>query len=875
MPSLREWLIRLGGSVHASRSDKDLEEELRFHLDSATGDARRRSDGQEDAIRHARLSAGSISHSLELLRDQRGLPWLDDARRDLRQTLRIFARARGFTAVAVITLGLGIGAATAMFSVLNAVILRPLAYRDPGTLVVIWTDNVKRQLHETLVSYPLYVEWKERSRSFSDLGLTSPNTPVTLSGPGEAERLDAVRASASIFSILGVSPVEGRTYSPGEERTGEPVAVVSRALAERRFGSAAAALGQVLLLDGEPTTVIGVMPPSFGFPTRDVQLWLPLGERRGRMVVIGRLRNGTTLVQARQEMVGIGKQLAEAYPALAANLEFSGFETNLVPLDYHVTGYETRVALWTLLGAALLMMLIACTNVGTLLLARAAARQRELALKVALGATRGRLVRQMLIEAAALASASGVLGIASAFWILRVLVASAPPDVARMEAVAIDGFVLVFTSAVAVVCSFILGAITAWRAQNVGLDEALREGGRSLGAGARRRRLQQVLIVGELAVTLALLCGAGLVLRSLGEVRRLPLGFETTNTLLFRMVVPNDFSSQQRQRFFDESLNRIRRLPGVRTAGVVSNIFPISLPNATISVEAGVQGPRVHTPVMDDVASPGFFSALRVPLREGRYFRDGDSSDSSPVAIVNERFVREFLGGRQPIGKRFQFVDRRFGNQWITVVGVVGDMRRHRLEQAPYPQVFLPFAQSPSRGADIVIQADVPPLAVASSVVRTVAAIDASVPVYRMSTLEQRLDEFLTNRRFQVRLLSLFAGAAILLAAIGVYGLLRHDVTQRAQEIGVRMAMGASRRDVVALVLRNGLALTGAGLVIGWLAALALASVMGSLVYGISTRDPLTFLLAPLILFGIALIACVEPAWRALRVDPLRALRAD
>ena len=289
--------------------------------------------------------------------------------------------------------------------------------------------------------------------------------------------------------------------------------------------------------------------------------------------------------------------------------------------------------------------------------------------------------------------------------------------------------------------------------------------------------------------------------------------------------------------------------------------------------EAAVEGPRAHAPVVDDAVSTKLFATLRVPLRAGRHFRDGDTQESSPVAIVNERFVREFWGDMDPVGRRFRFADERFGNTWITVVGVVGDMRRGRLEEVPYPQVFLPFAQSPSRGADIVVQTDVPPLSLASRINQTVAAIDPAVPVYRVSTLDHRLDEFLTNRRFQVLLLSLFALASVLLAAVGVYGLLRHAVTQRTPEIGVRLAMGASRRDIVALVLRDGLVLTGAGLIIGWFAALALAGVMGTLVYGISTRDPVTFAVAPIILFSIALIACVEPAWRAIRVNPLRALK--
>jgi putative ABC transport system permease protein len=495
-------------------------------------------------------------------------------------------------------------------------------------------------------------------------------------------------------------------------------------------------------------------------------------------------------------------------------------------------------------------------------------------LRAALGATRARLVRQMLIEAVALASAGGLLGVASAFWILRGLVAIAPLGLPRLETIVIDRFVLTFTIALAVVCSVILGTVTASRAQKIDLEATLRQGGRSHGAAARRP-LQHALIVAEVALTLALVCGAGLLLRSLGEVRRLPLGFESTNTLLFRTVVPNEFSSSQRHRFFEEAAERVHRLPGVRAVGVVSNIFPTRAPDATILVDAKRDGPRGRPPVLDDVATPDFFSALRVPLRKGRYFGRSDEASVSHVAVVNERFAREFWGDDDPVGRRFHFLDKRHGDAWVTVVGMIADMRRNGLEQVPYPQVFLPFAQSPSRGADLVIHTDVPPFSLANNVTRTIAEIDPSVPVYRLSTLEQRLDEFQTNRRFQAWVLSLFASVAILLAAVGMYGVIRYDVTQRTQEIGVRIAVGASSADVVALVLRNGLALTGAGLVIGELTAVALAGLMAALVFGISTRDPVTFVLAPLLLLAVAVAACLEPAWRALRVDPLRALKAE
>jgi predicted permease len=877
MASVREWLLHIWGSLYGGRSDRDLEEELRFHVESATEDARRRHDGPGagDRVRQVRLDAGGVAQSVELMRDQQGWPWLEDARRDLRQTIRMLTKARGFATVTVLTLGLGIAASTVMFSVLNAVVLQPLPYRDPANLVLLWIDDIRRQLHQTFVPYPLYVEWKDRTRAFSDLGFSTPNTPITLSGVGEAERLDAVRATASMFSVLGASPIQGRLYSPQEERNGDRVAVIGRVLAERRFGSATAAVGRVLLVDGEPTTVIGVMPASFAFPGREIQIWRPLGERRARVIVIGRLAGGVQLPQARQHMNAIGQQLAGVYPGLAADPDFPGFATNLVQLDDHVAGRDTRVALWILLGAALLTMSIACTNIGTLLLTRAAARRRELALQVALGATRGRLVRQMLIESAVLALVSAVVGVVSAQWLLRVFVDSLGATIPRSDAIVLDRYVLAFATGLAIVCSVFLGTVSAWRTNRPSLQNALQEGGRSHGVGARRRRLQQVLIVAEVALTLSLVCGAGLVLRSLGEVRRLPLGFDPDNTLLFRMVVPNEFSTQQRRSFFDEATSRLRRLPGVRTAGVIGNLLPVSAPDSGVVVEGGIDPSRGQVPILDDVIGPDTFSALRVALRDGRLFNHEDTTDSTPVAIINERFAREFWGNVRAVGKRFQFLDKRSGGAWVTVVGVVADMRRRRLEDEPGAQVFQPFSQAPSRGADVVIRTEVPPLSLAGSVPRTIAAIDANVPVYRMATLSERLDEFVTTRRFHVVLLSLFASAGVLLAAIGIYGLIRQDVSQRTQEIGVRVALGASRRDVVSLVLRRCLILTGVGTAVGWFASLAIAGVMGSLVYGVSPRDPVTFLAAPIVLFGITIIACLEPTWRAVRLDIFKALRPE
>ena len=453
------------------RVDAQLDAELRDHVERQVADYLRAGMNEPEARRRVRLEFGGLDQVKEQCRDVRATRLIEELIADVRYALRTLRNSSGFTSVAVLCLGLGIGANTAIFSMLNAVVLQPLPYQDAERLVVLWTDDVRRQLHETLVPHPLYRDWKEQSRTFAELGFTTRNTPLTLTGIAQPERLDAARASASMFSVLGVSPLEGRTYSLDEERRGERVAVVSERFAGRWFSSARAAVGKKLLLDGEPTIVIGVMPLGFQFPAPDVQLWLPLGERRARVVVVGRLRPGATLDEARQEMAAIGSELARKYPDVAADPDSAGFGVNLVPLAHQVTGQDTRRALWILLAAVLLVLLISCSNVGSLFVARASARQRDLAVRVALGASRSRLVRQLLVEALTLGLAAGALGLALAVWLVRLLVAFAPIGLPRVESVSIDGYVLAFTITVTLLCGASLGVVAAWQSARMGLDE--------------------------------------------------------------------------------------------------------------------------------------------------------------------------------------------------------------------------------------------------------------------------------------------------------------------------------------------------------------------------------------------------------------------
>lgn len=473
-----------------------------------------------------------------------------------------------------------------------------------------------------------------------------------------------------------------------------------------------------------------------------------------------------------------------------------------------------------------------------------------------------------------LTAVSAALGVALAGWFVRLLVALAPTSVPRLEDVSIDGQVVFFTIAVSLICALVFGGVPAWHVLHQQRGEQLKEGGRGSGPGPGRRRVQRALVVLQVALTFLLVCGAGLLARSLAEVERAPLGFETRGVLILRMVVPEGMSEPARGAFYREVTERARLLPGVSRIGIISNVLTTSTPNATVRIEGRSGGIRVQTPIADDSASPELFSALHAPLRSGRFFSDDDTAQSPLVAIVNDTFAREFWSGERPVGRRFQFLDGRFDDRWVTVVGVVGDMRRDGREHDPFPQVFVPFAQSPSRGADAVILTRTPPLALAASIRQAIAGINPNVPVYRISTLEQRIDAFLTARRFQVTLLSCFAVAALVLAAVGIYGLMRYMVVQRTAEIAVRVAMGATRSRVVGLVLRETLALTCTGLVMGALLALAIMSSVHSLLYGVSPGDPVTFILAPAVLVIVAIVASVEPTWRAMRIDPMTSLRA-
>lgn len=797
----------------------------------------------------------------------------------------MFARAPGFAATVIVVLALGITATTALFSVVNAVLLRPLPYRNPQALAILWTDEARKQIHEALVSYPNYEDWKQQNTVFEDLAFSTAGA-ATISGADIPERIDVAGCSANLFSMMGVSPVLGRVFSASDVEDGQAVAVISYGLWQRRFGGEHDAIGKSIHIDGGRATVIGVLPSSFAFPSNTTDLWQPLSAQRNWPelraerqrplgVVVGRLKAGATLSEAQANMNVIGSQLARQHPELANNPDFPGFHVRVISLADQIRGPAVRTQLWVLLSAVGLVLLIACVNVANLLIAKSSARQRELAIRKALGASRSRLLIQLLIESIVLSLFSGIAGAAFAPVAIRALVRIAPHNLPRVENATLDIRVLLFALGLSILSGLVFGIAPALQTSNIDANDALKAGARGGTSTKASGHLRAFLVASEIAMAVLLLCGAGLLFKSFLRLQEVPLGFQPDGVLAFRIVLPASMDDTRQSTFYEEALQRIQRIPGVESAGSIDNLFMNSSPDTAIIVEGRASAAYGAEQVTDDVITPGFFKSLAVPLKEGRFFSAFDGRTAKHVAIINDTFARRFWPRETPLGKRFEFGDGRFSDPWVTVVAVTGDMRRNGLENQPISQVFLPMAQLPSRGADFVIRTSGDPEALISVVRREIAKVDNAVPVYRLSTLDKRIAESIGPRRFQTFLFGLFAFASVLLAAIGVYGLAHYTVLRRMPEFGVRMALGATSLQVVQLVIEQNLRLTLIGLSLGTCAAFLLTRLIKSMLFDVSITDPLTFALAPLLLMAMVFIACARPAWQATRIDPVTALRYE
>jgi len=799
---------------------------------------------------------------------------------DMRHGFRQLRLNPGFAALAIATLALGIGANTALFSVVHAILIKPLPYHEPERLARVWMDNRRLQMREDWASWLNYQDYKRLGTSFDRMAAFA-NGAANLTSDGEPERVYGARTEASLFDLLRARPLIGRLYTKEEEAAGKAdVWVIGWSLWQRRYGGSRDVLGKRIEMDGRSATIIGVMPPGFRFPTKESEFWSPLvvGEGAKRRVgywlqMVARLKPGTAPEAAQAEMDVVGRQLEQQYPN-----ENAGYGIFVNPLVNHEVG-NTRTPLLMLLGAVGFVLLIACVNVAGLTLARAEARGREVAVRAALGAGRARLAVLMLAEAASLAAIAGAIGLIASWWGVKGLTMLAPPDLPRLDEIGLNTPVLLFALGITGLTSVLFGLAPAWRISRINLNEALREGGRSVAGSIGGQRMRSALVISECMLALMLLAGAGLLLRSLANLRAVDPGFRTTGVLTMQAGPSRTKYPEGPQiiDFYQRWMDRVRGLPGVSGVGAISTLLLTDTPSSgTFTLEGRPPFPPAEQiEATIDRVSPGLFPAMNVKLKYGRFFDDRDRLDTPRAAIINATFAERYWPGRDPVGQRFVFGTPSERNAWITIVGVVEDMHRRGLHRSARLETFAPLAQMPSSAMQLLVATQGDPLALAAAVRAEIRALDSTAPITRVSTVEAELGESMAGRRFQALLLAMFAALALVLAAVGIFGLMYQTVARRTHEIGVRMALGAHSGDVVSMVLRQGLLLTGAGIVLGVLGALALSQTVRGLLFGVAATDPVTYLVAVLLLGGAALVACWLPARRATRVDPLVALRHE
>ncbi|HEX5707633.1 MAG TPA: ABC transporter permease [Pyrinomonadaceae bacterium] len=811
---------------------------------------------------------------------------------DLRYALRGLWKSPSFALVSVIVLALGIGANTAIFSVVNAVVLRPLPYKDPETLVAVWETMPGND--ERSVAPGNFADWRIESRAFEQLAAYS-SAALNLTSDGDPERLSGAAVTPNFFDTLGVAPALGRALTPEDGAREEAVVVLGHGLWQRRFGADARAVGRTLTLDGKPYEVVGVMPQGFAFPER-AELWV--AGQRGSAVppslsaqfpesdlaasrdihiysAVGRLRAGVTSDEARAELSAVMGRLADEHPDTN-----EGLGANVVPLHRQLVG-DVRATLYILLGAVALVLLIACTNVANLLLARATRRERELAIRIALGAGRARLVRQMLTESLLLSLAGGALGLLVALWGIDLFVSLSPGDIPRLGEVGLDARLLGFTLVVSLATGVGFGLLPALQATRLDPQIALREGGAKATEGRRRRRARNLLVVSEIALAQLLLVGAGLLMLSFLRLQAVNPGFDAENVLTARVALPpaKYGDTAKKVAFYDAVLERLRALPGVRSAGLVMNL-PLggSRMNRGFVVEGRPEARADENVTVDyQVVSRDYFETMRIPVRSGRGFTDADTPESPRAALVSESMARKYFPGEDPVGKRIAFGDAKRAESWRTIVGVVGDVRHASMDAQPFPGAYTLYGQDKESWSRVafVVRTEADPKGLAAAVRREILAVDPQQPVSNIQTMEETLSASIKRPRFVTALLGVLASVALALAVVGIYGLMSYTVTERTHEIGVRMALGAQTRDVLRLIVGEGLWLTVAGVGCGLVGALILTRLMSKLLYGVSATDAATFAAVSLVLATVALVACFIPARRATKVDPMVALRYE
>ncbi len=807
-----------------------------------------------------------------------------DLWQDLRYALRTLAKNPAFTSVAIVAIALGIGANTAIFSVVNAVLLRPLPFKNPEQMVMAWENAAHLGFPKNTPSPPNFLDWQRQNTVFAGMAAMVERN-FNLTGVGEPERLDGRRVSANLFDLLGVPALLGRTFVPGDDRPGANVVLLSHSLWQRRFGSDPGVIGRTVTLNGESYVVIGVMPRSVhlpGYGNWQDKLWVPIAftneevtERGNHFLdVIAQMKPGVTLKQAQAEMETIAARLAKQYPRFNTRIG-----ATVTPLHEEIVG-DIKPALLILLGAVGFVLLIACANVANLLLARAAVREKEIALRLALGASRSRLTRQFLTESVLLAFLGAGLGLLLALGGVRVLKTFVPSMILQIQAINIDGKVLLFTASIALLTGIVFGLAPAMHALNSNLNDSLKEGGRDSAASRKGNRLRGLLVIGEVAVSFILLIGAGLLINSFLHLRNLDPGFRTDHLLTMKV----DLSElkypdgQRRSVFFDEVLRRVSTLPGVQLVAVAGNLpFTYNGDSMSIAVEGIPDPPPDQWPnVIYRAVGPGYFSTMGIPLIRGRDFTDQDGADSKDVVVIGEKTAQHYWPGQDPVGKRLKPGATTSDRPWREVIGVVKDVRQNDFIAQPKMQMYLPYRQMKYLAANaLVIRTNVEPMSLATSVRDAIWAVDKDQPVADIDTMDHIVSQAIARQRFSMLLLGIFAAVALVLAAVGIYGVMSYSVAQRTHEIGIRMALGARRADVLQMTIKHSLKLVSVGMMLGFIAAFLLTRVLASLLFGISATDPITFIGISLVLLAVAILASYVPALRSTKVDPMIALRAQ
>ena len=882
---LDDLRFRLRALFRREVVEAELDEELRFHFENQVEKYIRSGMTREQALRHARLSFGGRDQIKTECREARGTTLLETSIQDIRYAFRLLRKAPGFAATAVLTLALGIGANTAIFSLVQGVMLAPLPYDQPDRLVIAWQNN--RQTPRLSVSLPDFEEWQRHAASFEQMAGVRWYS-FNLTSPGPPEHVTGVDVSSGFFHMLGVQLSLGREFTPEQDQTGgAPVAIISDRLWKARFGGDRQALGKSVILDGVSSTIVGVLPPDFRF-VEDRDVYMPLhqadpmfNDRRFPGVLpVGRLKPGVSISQAQSEMHSIQASLNQRYSGTDR-----GFGTLIEPLKQVVVGDITGTLL-LILGAVAVVLLIACANVASLLLARSAARTREFAIRSALGATQARIVRQLVTESVLLALAGGILGLAVAKGALRAVLAIAARELPRRENVGLNGSVLLFVLVVSLVVGILFGLAPALKSLKLDLHSALKTGSRA--SRGAHHRAQNVLVMGQMALTVVLLAGAGLLFRTIRDLWRVNPGFEAKNVITFKVGLSPSVtrSASTMHTAYRQFLERIRTIPGVESADITSmvplNQFNNPAPfwvgtKATTSV---AEAPRLFM----YWTGPDYLKTMKMPLLQGRYLTSDDNENSERVTVIDSVLARIYFPGQNPVGRSITV------NLWgdARIVGVVAHVQHTGLgdpDEATEPQTYASLEQLPPPAikafyTDLltVVRTPLDPAAVIPAIKAAVPSADSDEPVYAVHTMQEIVSDSLTSQRFPMMLLGAFAGLALALASVGIYGVISYSVTQRVNEIGIRMALGADKSRVFRMVLAQGLRMTVIGLTIGAMTALILGRVLGDfshLLYGVGVADPLTFVIVAVVLISVALIACYVPARRAMATDPMVVLRQE